>query len=166
MVNYMKGRYSCNGKEQAVMSTNEVQKAVAQLKLDGYQVRFTHWRQTMWGEQARYSRKVKWLCEDGKLVSECDDDWQYGEPQSNGGMTQCSILFIWHDEFGNDDTAELVTESVTNCSKDDQFCYAQGRRISLARAIEQMVKGLPYLDAEVYNPLRGELWRNTRNGLK
>ena len=143
------------------MSTNEVQRAVEQLKLDGYQVRFTHWRQTMWGEQARYSRKVKWLREDGKLVSECDyDDWQYGEPQSNGGMTQCSILF----PCPSDDTEELVTQSVTHCSKDDQFCYAQGRRISLARAIKQMEVGLPYLDKEVYDPLRGELWRHTRNG--
>ena len=147
------------------MSTNEVQRAVEQLKLDGYQVRFTHWRQTMWDEQARYSRKVKWLREDGKLVSECDDDWQYGEPRSNGGMTQCSIIFTWpSEEVDPEDIEELVTESVTHCSKDDQFCYAQGRRISLARAIKQMEVGLPYLDADVYDPIRGELWRHTRNG--
>ena len=150
------------------MSTNEVQKAVAQLKLDGYQVRFTHWRRTAWGEVVRYSRKVKWLYDDGLPIPRDTQEYEfdYGEPMSNSGMTQCSILSTWHDSLSLDDTAELVTESVTHCSKDDQFCYAQGRRISLARAIKQMEVGLPYLDAEVYNPLRGELWRHTRNGLK
>ena len=144
------------------MSMNEVQKAVAQLKLDGYQVRFTHWRQTMWDDQVRYSRKVKWLHNDGTLIEE-KDVWAYGEPRSNGGMTQCSILFT---DPANDDNVELVTQSNTVCSKNDQFCYAQGRRISLARAIKQMEVSLPYLDADVYNPLRGELWRNTRSMLK
>lgn len=93
-------------------------------------------------------------------------EFDYGEPMSNGGMTQCSILFTWYDELSADSTEELVTESVTHCSKEDQFCYAQGRRISLARAIKQMEVGLPYLDKEIYDPLRGELWRHTRNGLK
>ena len=142
------------------MSKNEVQIAVEQLKLDEYQVRFTHWRRTFWDEMVRYSRKVKWMADDGSLVERIGPG-QYGEPMSNGGMTQCSIIFT-----RDDDTDELVTESVTNCSKEDQFCYAQGRRISLARAIKQMEVGLPYLDKEVYDPIRGELWRNTRNGLR
>ena len=147
------------------MSTNEVQKAVAQLKLDGYQVRFTHWRRTpeqvagSWGKQVRYSRKVKWMYDDGEFIED-DDFEELVMPLTNGGMTQCAILF----PCPSDDTEELVTESVTHCSKDDQFCYAQGRRISLARAIKQMEVGLPYLDKEVYDPIRGELWRHTRNG--
>ena len=145
------------------MSKNEVQRAVEQLKLDGYQVRFTHWRRTAWGEVVRYSRKVKWLYDDGLPIPRDDMqeyEFDYGEPMSSGGMTQCSILF----PCPSGDTEELVTESVTHCSKDDQFCYAQGRRISLARAIKQIEVGLPYLDKEVYDPLRGELWRHTRSG--
>jgi len=134
---------------------NEVQRAVEQLRQDGYQVRFTHWRQTYWDEQVRYSRKVKWMREDGTTILREDLQFEddYGEPMSNGGMTQCIIIF--YDPA--DDKFELVTRSHTNCSKDDQFCYAQGRRISLARAINQMVKGLPYLDAEVYNPFIDDL---------
>jgi len=125
-------------------------------------VRFTHWRQTAWGEVVRYSRKVKWMYNNGGAIAKGVQDYEddYGEPMSSGGMTQCSILF----PCPSDDTEELVTESVTHCSKDDQFCYAQGRRISLARAIKQIEVGLPYLDKEVYDPLRGELWRHTRNG--
>jgi len=150
------------------MSTNEVQRAVEQLKLDGYQVRFTHWRRTAWGEVVRYSRKVKWMYDDGLPIPKDDIqeyEFDYGDPMSNGGMTQCSIIFTWpSEEVDPEDIEELVTESVTHCSKDDQFCYAQGRRISLARAIKQMEVGLPYLDADVYDPIRGELWRHTRNG--
>ena len=146
------------------MSKNEVQRAVEQLKEDGYQVRFTHWRRTAWGEVVRYSRKVKWMYNNGGAIAKGVQDYEddYGEPMSNGGMTQCSILF----PCPSDDTEELVTESVTHCSKDDQFCYAQGRRISLARAIKQIEIGLPYLDKQVYDPLRGELWMHTRNGKK
>ena len=144
------------------MNKDEVQRAVEQLKLDGYQVRFTHWRRTAWGEVVRYSKKVKWMYNNGGAIAKGIQDYEddYGEPMSSGGMTQCSILF----PCPSDDTEELVTESVTHCSKDDQFCYAQGRRISLARAIKQIEVGLPYLDKEVYDPLRGELWRHTRNG--
>ena len=138
------------------MSENEVQKAVAQLKLDGYQVRFTHWRRTFWNELIRYSRKVKWMHGDGSLADG-------GEPMSNGGLTQCAILYT---DPANDNKVELVTQSHTTCSKDDQFCYAQGRRISLARAIQQMEVNLPYLNPGVYDLLRGELWRNTRSMLK
>ena len=148
------------------MSMNEVQKAVAQLKLDGYQVRFTHWRQKGQGDLARYSRKVKWLYGNGSRIPQDVQNYEdeYGEPTSNGGMTQCTILYTYYDELSTESTEELVTESHTTCSKDDQFCYAQGRRISLARAIKQMEVGLPYLDADVYDPIRGELWRHTRNG--
>ena len=145
------------------MSKNEVQRAVEQLKLDGYQVRFTHWRRTAWGEVVRYSRKVKWMYNNGGAIAKGVQDYEddYGEPMSSGGMTQCSIIFTWlSKEVDPEDIEELVTQSVTHCSKDDQFCYAQGRRISLARAIKQMEVGLPYLDKEVYDPLRGELWRH------
>ena len=116
-----------------------------------------------WGHLERYSRKVRWIREDGSLLSlppGCT--WEYNVPMSNGGMTQCTILY----PCPSDDTAEFVTQAVTHCSKDDQFCYAQGRRISLARAIKDMEINLPYLDKAVYDPLRGELWRNTRNGLR
>ena len=154
------------------MSTNEVQQAVARLKLDGYQVRFTHWRRTpeqvagSWGKQVRYSRKVKWMYDGGGLIEDDDFD-ELVTPLTNGGMTQCSILRTWHDENGADAFEELMAQSHTNCSKDDQFCYAQGRRISLARAIKNMEVELPYyLDKAVYDPIRGELWRHTRNGLK
>ncbi len=136
---------------------NEVQRAVEQLKKDGYQVEFLHWRQTFWNELARYGRRAKWI----NLV-EPNDCLGYGEPMSRGGMTQCSILC----PCPHNDTAELMTQAVTHCSKDDQFCYAQGRRISLARAIKDMEVNLPHLDRQVYDPLRGELWRNTRNGLR
>ena len=148
------------------MSKNEVQRAVEQLKLDGYQVRFTHWRQTDGFGIRRYSRKVKWMFDNGELVSE-NEYFDFATPVSNGGKTQCSILLTYpFNEAGPDDTEELVTQAVTHCSKDDQFCYAQGRRISLARAIKDMEINLPYLDKAVYDPLRGELWSNTRNGLR
>jgi len=147
------------------MSKNEVQRAVEQLKLDGYQVRFAHWRQSDEFGMRRYSRKVKWLLDDGTIASAYFDN--IGDPVSNGGMTQCSIIYIWPSkEVDPEDIEELVMQSVTHCSKDDQFCYAQGRRISLARVIKEMEINLPYLNKEIYDPLRGELWRNTRNGLR
>ncbi len=131
------------------MSENEVQRAVEQLKLDGYQVEFLHWRVPEGcTEHVRYSRKDGWLTNDPAYGI----DWKYGPPDSNGGTTQCSIIYT-----RSDNTDELVTQAHTHCRSNESFCYAQGRRYSLVRALQQMEINLPFLEKPTYSPIKGAL---------
>jgi len=137
-----------------------VQAAIKQLESDGFDVRFTHYRVTEWGETVRYSRKVGWLDDnamdfDGDLDNDAMKELWYGEPAPTGGATRC---FLVKDAADNQSGAFI---DVTRCRSTEQFCYAQGRRISLARSIELMVDKVPNLDREVYNRLRGMLWQET-----
>ena len=131
------------------MSKNEVQRAVEQLKEDGYQVEFLHWRIPEGvTEHVRYSRKDGWIVGDPRYGI----DWKYDSPSPNGGETQCSIIHVRPDG-----TDELVTQAHTSCRDTEPFCYAQGRRYSLVRALRHMENGLPLLDKATYSPIKGGL---------
>ena len=123
---------------------NVVQRAVDQLKADGYVVRFTHWRIPEGGtESVRYSRKDGWLTND----PEYGTDWKYGLPYSNGGATVCCI-------GAHDGGCNVING--TQCRSTEPFCYAQGRRYSLVRAIRE-VEQKRSLSKDIYEPIKGAL---------
>jgi len=137
------------------MSTqNEVQAAIDQLKRDGYKVNFAHWRVPDGGTKpVRYSRKEGYIVDDEMYGL----DWEYAVPSSSGGKTQCYIS-VQHGLERDDGIPDPYAYGVTKCRSNEQFCYAQGRRVALVRAIEILMYIEPQSRNSVYNSLRGELW--------
>jgi len=132
-----------------------VQQAMAQLHEDGLCATFAHWRWTGNGDGLqRYSQKYKWLDLFGQ------PRYSYPAPavELNGGKTLCSILPLSYRQNYNDDYIEPIALGWAHCSNSEPFCYAQGRRIALVRAIEELIED-HLVDSDTYHVVRGGLWR-------
>jgi len=120
-----------------------VQEVVEQLKRDGYDVEFRHYRRysTEGYGEAQYSRKTGWVKQEVEL----------GDPLARGGASECHIVYKDGDEL------KVWVMGLGVCHPTEQFCYTIGRQVALADAIRDGVE-FEELDPEVYNPLRGKLW--------
>jgi len=101
------------------------------------------------GELYGYSQKLKWL---NPLINVAMKTLFDDGPSSKGGCTCCLLV---------DDYLEVVGHGCSTCSFSDNFSYAKGRKLSLARAFDDALEhGVPQdvLEAEgIVRPTDEEL---------
>lgn len=127
------------------MAMNAVHRAIAQLNKDGYEVDFKHYRMSSNNIPVQYSRKTRWL-----------GDGHLGDPQPTGGITSCTLS-------SGKISKTAAAYAVTRCKSTEQFCYNQGRSVSLARAIKDLIPSLKLSDKRIYGPLRGAITNETKD---